>query len=88
MITIDTEESTPPYLCQDFSAGESWAKVMKEFEICDETQCEKECTKEPNCMGFDFLKECQSDSCRLFPTNIPRTENIKSRKYCEKTNSK
>ena len=80
-------DTTPPYLCQD-GAGESEATVLKGFSICDKTQCEKECTKDVKCMGYDFAKECKSDSCRLFPINIPRLKNIKTRKYCEKTDSK
>ena len=80
-------DSKPQYLCKD-GAGESEGKALKKLSICDKTQCEEECSKDFKCMGFDFATQCKSDSCRLFPTNIPRLKDIKTRKYCEKTDSK
>ena len=53
-------------------------------------ECEKECTKNFKCKGFDFTpKECIFNSCRLYPRNNPRTDvGFHGRKYCARKEGK
>ena len=53
-------------------------------------ECEQACTNNVNCKGFDFTsKKCLFNSCRLYPTNNPRTNaGFHERKYCQKLKGK
>ena len=76
------------YLCEDGS-GESATKLLKYLQICDIKLCEKECTKEQKCHGFDFTKTCQLGNCRLFIENTKSNDGgDDERKYCTRTESK
>ena len=76
------------YLCET-GEGESPIPILKYLKICDMRLCEKECTKEPKCHGFDFTKTCQDGSCRLFRENTKRDDGgPDERKYCTRTESK
>ena len=85
---LESSELTAPYLCHD-GQGESY-KSLRSLKLCDKTQCEDECTKDAACKGFDFATaECIPSTCRLYPTNIPRTDGGSGkRKYCKRTESK
>lgn len=73
----------PTYVCNK-GQGER-GKAIKELEICNWTECEKECKKEVSCDGFDFKADCKKDTCRLFPKNSPTTSNIRT--YCKRNGS-
>ena len=84
---LDLLPSTTSYDCQD-GQGES-GKSMKEINVCGEMACEWECTKVPECKGFDYPEEDDYCNCRLYPSNTPRTDRGgNQRRYCERLESK
>ena len=85
---LQSPASSAPYLCHDGQGEEG--KSFKALNVCDKTQCENECTKDVACKGFDFTTiKCEWNTCRLYPTNIPRTDGgSEKRKYCRRTEGK
>ena len=57
--------------------------------MCDIDECQKKCKESPDCAAIDFGKNCNKETCKLFPINKPRENaGVDERIYCEHVGKK
>ena len=62
---------------------------MMRLQVDDITKCKENCTKNLECVGFDYTTNDQPDNCRSYRANNERSEaGQDKRKYCKKTEGK
>ena len=58
---------------------------IKTSQNCTLVACEQECESEVECIGYDYTRNCKSESCRLYKINKARTDpGGDERLYCAK----